>query len=31
MSPAEVSFDDLLLVMAVAVAVPLLLGLVPRV
>ena len=31
MSPADVSFDDLLLVMAVAVAVPLLLGLVPRV
>src|ERR1700730_12878968 len=31
MSPAEVSFDDLLLVMAGAVAVRLLLGLVPRV
>jgi Kef-type K+ transport system membrane component KefB len=31
MSPADISFDDLLLVMAVAVAVPLLLGLVPRV
>ena len=31
MSPADISFDDLLLVMVVAVAVPLLLGLVPRV
>src|SRR6266851_674154 len=31
MRPVDVSFDDLLLVMAVAVAVPLLLGLVPRI
>jgi Kef-type K+ transport system membrane component KefB len=31
MRPVDVSFDDLLLVMAVAAAVPLLLGLVPRV
>ena len=31
MSPAEISFDDLFLVMVIAVAVPLLLGLVPRV
>ena len=31
MSPGDINFDDLLLVMVVAVAVPLLLGLVPRV
>lgn len=31
MSPGEINFDDLLLVMVVAVGVPLLLGLVPRV
>ena len=31
MSPSDINFDDLLLVMVVAVAVPLLLGLVPRV